>query len=362
MFPDVPPDHPAMSAMVMSFTANIFGLANAATPFGLKAMSELAKLNPIRGVASNSMILFICITTSAITLMPPNGTVAIRAAAGSADPFAIWIPTLIATFCSTAAAVAAFYLLRDRPRFAARPLDDDADPPEPEAGLFETPDVDDMLGGADNGPMGVWRVLFISASLLALGTGLGWSVFKELADHSAMETFRATAQAWLFPLLVCSLLLVGVGGRVRLYESAIEGAREGLQVVVRITPYLVAILVAVGMFRASGALDLLIGLLDPFTSLIGIPAEVLPMALLRPLSGTGAFGVMAEILQAHGPDSFVGLLASTLQGSTDTTFYVLTLYAGAAGIRDVRFALIACLAGDVAGLLGATAACHLFFG
>jgi spore maturation protein SpmB len=132
--------------------------------------------------------------------------------------------------------------------------------------------------------------------------------------------------------------------------------------VVRITPYLVAILVAVGMFRASGLLALLIDLLDPLTSLVGIPAEVLPMALLRPLSGSGAFGVMAEILQTHGPDSFVGLLVSTLQGSTDTTFYVLALYAGAAGIRDVRFALIACLAGDLAGLLGATAACHLFFG
>lgn len=362
MFPDVPPDHPAMSAMVMSFTANIFGLANAATPFGLKAMSELAKLNPIRGVASNSMILFLCITTSAITLMPPNGTVGVRVAANSADPFAIWIPTLIATFCSTAAAVATFYLLRDRPRFAARPLAD-ADLPRAPSESFETPDADEVFGGSANAePLSAGRKLFIAASLLALGIGLVRAVLAEVPDHTGVETFRIVAQAWLFPLLVCSLLLVGVGGRVRLYESAIEGAREGMQVVVRITPYLVAILVAIGMFRASGALDLVIGAIDPITSLIGIPGEVLPMALLRPLSGTGAFGVMAEILQIHGPDSFVGMLASTLQGSTDTTFYVLTLYAGAAGIRDVRFALIACLAGDFAGLLGATAACHLFFG
>ncbi|MBW2268825.1 MAG: spore maturation protein [Deltaproteobacteria bacterium] len=361
LFPDVPPDHPAMSAMVMSFTANIFGLANAATPFGLKAMSELSKLNPIRGVASNSMILFICITTSSITLMPPTGTVGVRAAANSADPFAIWIPTLIATLCSTAAAVATFYLLRDRARFAARPLAD-ADLPAAEQEIFDTPEADEVLGGADRGPLGTGRKLFIAVALLALATGLVRAVLNELPSHTAMETFNTVAKAWLFPLLVSAMLLVGVGGRVRLYESAIEGAREGLEVVVRITPYLVAILVAVGMFRASGALDLVIGLLDPLTSRIGIPGEVLPMALLRPLSGTGAFGVMAEILHTHGPDSFVGMLASTLQGSTDTTFYVLTLYAGAAGIRDVRFALIACLAGDLAGLLGATAACHFFFG
>ncbi len=361
LFPDVPPDHPAMSAMVMSFTANIFGLANAATPFGLKAMSELSKLNPIRGVASNPMILFICITTSSITLMPPTGTVAVRAAANSADPFAIWIPTLIATLCSTAAAVAAFYLLRDRPRYAARPLVDADAPAAPEQS-FETPDADEILGGASQGPLGTGRKLFIGATLLLLAFGLVRVSLDNLIDHTAIETFRTVAQAWLFPLLVCAMLLVGVGGRVRLYESAIEGAREGLQVVVRITPYLVAILVAVGMFRASGLLALLIDLLDPLTSRVGIPAEVLPMALLRPLSGSGAFGVMAEILQTHGPDSFVGLLVSTLQGSTDTTFYVLALYAGAAGIRDVRFALIACLAGDLAGLLGATAACHLFFG
>ena len=149
---------------------------------------------------------------------------------------------------------------------------------------------------------------------------------------------------------------------MRVYESLVVGAREGLDVAVRILPYLVAILVAVGMFRASGLLDLLISGLDPLTSRIGIPGEVLPMALLRPLSGSGAFGVMSEILTTHGPDSFVGYLASTLQGSTETTFYVLTLYCGAAGVRDVRHALAACLAGDLAGLLGATAACHLFFG
>ena len=313
LFPEVPPDHPAMSAMVMNFASNNF--------------SDCCLVS----------------TPSAITLMPPTGTVGVRAAAGSADPFAIWIPTLIATLCSTGVAVATFFLLRDRAGYAARPLPGD-DLPDPEASTLAVPDEAEVLGGGSSEPLGWGRKLFIAGSVLALVVGMARAFAVELDAHGPMDAFNNVAQAWLFPLLACGMLLVGVGGQVRLYESAIEGAREGLQVVVRITPYLVAILVAVGMFRASGAL------------------EVLPMALLRPLSGTGAFGVMAEILQTHGPDSFVGLLASTLQGSTDTTFYVLTLYAGAAGIRDVRFALVACLAGDVAGLLGATAACHLFFG
>jgi spore maturation protein SpmB len=294
--------------------------------------------------------------------MPPSGTVAVRAAAQSADPFAIWIPTLIATTCSTLAAVGAFYLLRGRRIFAAQPL---ADAEEATPAGLDAPDVPeevDLLGETLQAPMERWRKLLIAAVLLVVGVGLALEVRDLLASSPPLEVLRDVVKAWLFPLLIAALLLVGMAGRVRVYESAIAGAREGLEVAVRIVPYLVAILVAVAMFRASGALDLLISLLDPLTSLIGIPAEVLPMALLRPLSGSGAFGVMSEILTTYGPDSFVGYLASTLQGSTETTFYVLTLYCGAAGIRDVRHALIACLTGDLAGLLGATAACHLFFG
>jgi spore maturation protein SpmA len=361
LFPEVPPDHPAMSAMVMNFTANIFGLGNAATPFGLKAMMELDRLNRYPGVATDAMVLFLAINTSAITLMAPTGTVAVRVAAGSADPFAIWIPTLIATICSTTSAVAAVYLLRGRPAFAARPLPEGpaqrGEREEP-----ELPEESEVLGTAAALPLEPWRRLLLWAIGLAALLGLGIDFAHEAAAQGLGPALRAMLQAWVLPLLVTALLLVGVAGRVRVYESAVAGAREGLEVAVRILPYLVVILVAVGMFRASGALDLLIRFLDPLTSAIGIPAEVLPMALLRPLSGSGAFGVMAEILETQGPDSFVGYLASTLQGSTETTFYVLTLYCGAAGVRDVRHALVACLTGDLGGLLGATAACHLFFG
>src|SRR4030095_16167281 len=159
-----------------------------------------------------------------------------------------------------------------------------------------------------------------------------------------------------------SLLLVGLAGGVRVYEVAIEGAREALDVAVRILPFLVLILVAIAMLRASGALDALVAAIDPITGPLGFPAEALPMALLRPLSGSGSYGVMVDIMKTHGPDSFIGILAGALNGSTETTFYVLTLYLGAARVRDGRHALLACLGGDVAGFAVATAACHWLFG
>ncbi len=358
MFPEVPADHPAMSSMVMNMASNMSGLGNAATPFGLKAMAELDRLNPHPGSASDAMVLFLAINTSAITLLPPLGTIGVRLAAGSPHPEIIWAPTLIATTCSTVAAVAAFYALRRLPRFRHRPIPGGAAPHEeadPDAPAVATPDADEVEG---HGP----PRFAILLTGLALAAGLAWDLNRIATENAPDTILRIAVQTWLFPLLVAGLLLIGWAGRVRVYESMIEGAREGLSVAVRIVPYLVAILVAVGMFRASGALDLFVSAIDPFTSRIGVPAEVLPMALLRPLSGSGAFGVMSEILTAHGPDSFVGLLVSTLQGSTETTFYVLALYLGAAGVRDGRHALLACLAGDVAGFFGAVAACHWFFG
>jgi spore maturation protein SpmB len=158
------------------------------------------------------------------------------------------------------------------------------------------------------------------------------------------------------------LLLVGLAGRVRVYEVAIEGAREALEVAVRIVPFLVLILVAIAMLRASGALDAMVAAIDPVTGRLGFPAEALPMALLRPLSGSGSYGVMVDIMKVHGPDSFIGILVGAINGSTETTFYVLTLYLGAAGVRNGRHALLACLGGDIAGFAVATASCHWLFG
>jgi spore maturation protein SpmA len=358
LFPDVPADHPAMGAMVMNFATNILGLGNAATPFGLKAMVELDRLNPRPGVATDAMAMFLAINASSITLMPPTGTIAVRAAAGSADPFAVWIPTLIATTCSTLAAVAAIYALRARERALPE------SPPGAVAQRAERagPAVDETLLEGPARPAGPVRRLVVAGVLVALAVGIAFHAADLSLDAPPAEVAKTLLKAWLFPLLIAALLLVGFAGRVPVYESMVAGAREGLDMAIRILPFLVAILVAVAMFRASGALDLLVRGLDPLTSLVGFPAEALPMALLRPLSGSGAFGVMAEIVKTQGPDSFVGNLVCTLQGTTETTFYVLTLYFGAAGVRNMRYTLAACLVADVAGLVAATAACHLFFG
>jgi spore maturation protein SpmA/spore maturation protein SpmB len=361
LFPDVPAEHPAMHAMIMNLAANMLGLGNAATPFGLKAMIELDRLNPQRGSASNAMALFLAINATAITVMPPTGTVMIRAAADSAAPFAIWIPTLIATTASTLTAVLVCLLVQGWPMFRPRPPSEVAPADDAPAGLPDAklPGLDAPAASASP-----WRLAFV----VGIGIALFWGLARQWAEQApamggSWPFLRdLVLRHWLLPLLMLGFVVIGILGRVRVYDLLIEGGKEGLGVAARIAPYLVAILVAVAMFRASGALEMLVGALDPFTSAVGFPAEALPMALLRPLSGSGAFAVMAEAVNTYGPDSFVGLLVCTLQGSTETTFYVLAVYLGAVGVRDARHILPACLLGDLAGYAAGTAACHAFFG
>ena len=360
LFPAVPAEHPAMGAMVMNFATNILGMGNAATPFGLKAMRELEKLNPLPGVATDAMVLFLAINATAITLFPPTGTMMVLSAAGSTQPWSIWVPTLIATTCSTGTAVIAFYLLRRLPRYAAVPLPGAPAAPAPAAAEeAETAPIGPARAEAAGSPT---RRVFVAAVAGALLLGLALEIARQLASPDPAEGLKGVLQNWLFPVLIAGLLLVGVAGGARVYESAIEGSKEGLDVGVRILPYMVAILAAVKMLRESGALDLVIDFVRPASLLIGVPGEVLPMVFLRPLSGSGAFAVMSEIVTTYGPESFIAKLACTLQGSTETTFYVLTVYFGASGTRNIRHTLVACLIGDVAGFLGATAACHAFFG
>jgi len=360
LFPDVPPDHPAMGAMIMNMASNMLGMGNAATPFGLKAMRELSTLSERPGIASNAMVLFLAINTSAITVLPPIGTIGIRAQTGSADPWAIWVPTLIATTCSTLTAVTAFFLLSRVRAFdvSRRP---EVSAPEP-AGGADLPEIDLAAETAPERPRSAGRTALVWITVGALAAGVVLHFMSATDELGLAQAFKVFASDWLMPLLVVSMLLVGVAGRIDVYDSMIAGAKEGLEVAVRIVPYLVAILTAVAMLRASGALGSLIAVLDPLTSPLGVPAEVLPMAILRPLSGSGALGIMSEILTTHGPDSFIGYLTSTLMGSTETTFYVLALYLGAAGVVDGRHALLACILGDIGGFIGAVAACHWFFG
>lgn len=352
-----------MGAMIMNMASNMLGMANAATPFGLKAMSELSKLNRGSGSASNAMVLFLAINASAVTILPPLGTIGVRAAADSADPWAIWMPTLFATICSTTVAVTTYFLLFRLPIFRHHP----ELPGDPSALRFEEP-AEAAAGGAaatlpeEDGARRLLRraaVLAIASTTLLMIASTAVGAFEVGGLTVAV---RDTLRDWALPGLLIAALTYGLAKRVRIYDAMVAGGRDALAVATTIVPYLVVILVALGMFRASGGLDWVVGWIDPLTSRIGVPAEVLPMALMRPLSGSGALGVMSEILEAHGPDSFIGLLTCTLMGSTETTFYVLAVYLGAAGVVDGRHALLCCLAGDTAGFFGAVAACHFFFG
>ena len=356
LFPAVPAEHPAMGAMILNLSANIMGLGNAATPFGIRAMQELDTLNPHKGTATDAMVLFLAINTSSVTLLP-TGVIALRAAAGSSDPAGILPTTLFATACSTGVAILAAFLYR---RFW--PVKD-ATPPAvgQDAGIA----ADGALEPATSAPD---RAVAEAAAEVAAGSAYpGWVSALALTGVLGLipltVLYGGAISPWIIPGLMVGLLGFGVLRGVRIYEVFVDGARDGFQVAVRIIPYLVAILVAVGMFRASGAMELIVAPLGAVTSLIGLPAEALPMALLRPLSGSGAFGLLASMLQdpAIGPDSYTGYLVSTLQGSTETTFYVLAVYFGAVQIRRVRHALAAGLTADLAGVAGAVFICSLLY-
>ena len=346
LFPEVPPDHPAMGAMILNLSANALGLGNAATPFGIRAMQELDTLNPKPGVATDPMVLFLAINTSSVTLLP-TGVIALRAAAGSEHPAAILPSTLLATMCATVVAViAAKVYRRFSPFHRAAAFDDSAG-----SGRSGPTDTTELAAQTydDQGAYPWW----VSAlSLLALVGLVPLTVF-----------YGQEISPWIIPGLMIGFLTFGVVRRVRIYEVFVEGAREGFQVAIKIIPYLVAILVAVAMFRASGALEALVHAIGPWTSRFGLPAEALPMALLRPLSGSGAYGILASVIHdpAIGPDSYTGYLVSTLQGSTETTFYVLAVYFGAVQIRRMRHALAAALTADLAGIVAAVVACLVLF-
>jgi len=362
LFPDVPPDHPAMGAMIMNMSANMLGLGNAATPFGLKAMQELDRLNPRKGVATDAMALFLAINTSGVAVFP-LGVIAIRAALGSENAGGILLPSILATFCSTVVAVLVARTLARRPAYAAERYAEAETEAEPEetlaAGILGLDEAEETV--AQRPPASRQRVVAMLLVAAMIAVGLAQQVAGASADGRLEEAGRELLQSWLLPLLMTAIVLFGFSHRLKVYESFIQGAREGFQIAVMIIPFLVAILVAVGMFRASGALDAIIAAVTPAMSLIGFPAEALPMALVRPLSGSGAMGVMMETMKAYGPDSFVGFLVSVMNGSTETTFYVLALYFGSVRVRAARHTVVACLAADATGILAALLWCRIFF-
>jgi spore maturation protein SpmA len=340
LFPDIPSDHPAMSSIIMNISANMLGLGNAATPFGLKAMEDMEEINPNKGTASNSMVTFLAINTAGLTLIPATA-IAVRAASGSSNPAIIIGTSIFGAFCATVAGVTAakfiekFYL---------------------ESWSFSRWFRKNLKF------FGIVALLFL-AVVLFFSTGLTskFSYTFSFITAEGFKNFIEIVSTLAIPLLIIIFIGYGVIKKVKVYESFVEGAKEGFNIAVKIIPYLVAMLVAIGIFRAGGAMDWLICILKPVTNLIGMPAEALPMALMRPLSGSGSLGVMSENLAVYGPDSFIGVLVSTFYGSTETTFYVLALYFGAVNIKSTRHAVPVGLIADVAGILGALFIVKLIF-
>jgi spore maturation protein SpmA len=364
LFPDVPDDHPAMGSMLMNFAANMIGLTNAATPLGLRAMTDLERLNPRPGTATNAMCTFLAINTSSLQLLPTTA-IAILAAAKSTHPTAIVGTTLLATFCSTAVGITAVKLLQGLPvfRLPEAPAPGAAPPGGPSAAAAPTPPA--TLPAASTGPARCWRCaalalllvffgfLFVRSFRAAPGTGADPSLF--LRGVNAVSLLAVPFMLAFFPLYAA---LRGV----RVYEEFVEGAKEGFHVAVRIIPFLVAMLVAVGMFRAGGGVELMTRWLEPLLDALRFPPELLPMALTRPLSGSATIGLFADLVRTHGPDHLLSRMGGTLLGSTETTLYVVAVYFGAVTVKRARHAIAAGLLADLAGILASVFICRLVFG
>jgi spore maturation protein SpmA len=325
LFPGVPKGHPASASIVMNISANMLGLDNAATPLGLKAMKELQELNPQPDTASDDQILFLVINASAVTVVP-TAIMTYRAQLGAADPTDVFLPLLIATFCSTM------------------------------VGILVTARVQHLRLGH---PV---TLAYLGGVTLLIGLLVGYCA--SLDKESLERQTSLLANLLIFSLIV-GFLALGVRRRVRFYETFVEGAKEGFSVAVGIIPYLVAMLVAVGVLRASGALDRALDAVRWVVGTVGLDGrwvDALPVALVRPLSGSGSRGLVIETMKALGPDSFAGRLACVIQGSTETTFYVLAVYFGSVGIKNTRHAIACGLTAELAGFLGAVAVSYLFFG
>ena len=324
LFPDIPKGHPVTGSIFMNVAANMLGLDNAATPLGLKAMEQLQELNPKKDTATNPMIMFLVLNTSGLTLIPVSIMV-YRAQMGAAQPTDIFVPILLATFFSTLAGII-FTSLYQRINLINRTM------------LL-------TLGG-------------MSAVVAAIIWG-----FAQM-DKAQMNIVSTSVANILLMLIIVMFILAGMRKKVNVYDAFIEGAKDGFTTAVRIIPYLVAILVGIGVFRASGAMDMLVdGIKWTVASLGGNTDFVgaLPTALMKPLSGSGARGMMVDAMTTYGADSFVGRLSCIFQGSTDTTFYILAVYFGSVGVRYTRHAVACGLLADLAGVIAAIAICYLFF-
>ncbi|HQB28709.1 MAG TPA: nucleoside recognition domain-containing protein [Paludibacter sp.] len=324
IFPDIPKDHPAMGSIFMNISANMLGLDNAATPMGLKAMKELQEINPKKDRASNPMIMFLVLNSSGLTIIPITIMV-YRAQLGAANPTDIFLPILLATFFSTLVGFLSVAVMQ-------------------KINLLNRTILLTLLG------------------FMIVVAGLIFFLMRLPKDQLAV--YSNLAAAFILFSVIISFVVLAAFRKVNVYESFIEGAKDGFQVAVGIIPYLIAILLAIGVFRASGAMDFIVDGIGKFVAMLGLDTEfvhALPTALMKPLSGSGARGMMIDAMTQHGADSFVGRLVSIVQGSTETTFYVLAVYYGSVGIKKTRYTLGCSLLADLAGITAAILIGYLFF-
>ncbi|MBR6077838.1 MAG: hypothetical protein IKP63_05755 [Paludibacteraceae bacterium] len=325
LFPEIPKDHPALSSLFMNISANMLGLDNAATPIGLKAMQEMQSINKQKDTASNSMIMFLTLNTSGLTIIPIS-IMAYRSKFGAADPTDIFIPLLLTTMCSTL------------------------------VGLLVV--------------CAIQKINLLNKTIIATFAGISLfvaGIFTAVSslDSEQMQIFCRVLTSILILGCIMFFLFSGVRKKINVYDSFVEGAKGGFHIAVSLIPYCVAILAAIGVFRASGALTMLQSGVSRFVEWLGFNSDfvgAIPVALMKPLNGAGARGMMIECFNSFGPDSFVGHLASILQGSTDTTFYILAIYFGSVGIKKYRYAVATGLIADAAGMIAAVLLCYVFFG
>jgi len=325
IFPEIPKGHPAMGHMVMNFSANLLGLDNAATPFGIKAMESLQEINPNKSVASNSQIMFLCLHASGLTLIPVS-IIALRSAAKAANPMDIFIPCMIATFVAT---IAAMLIVGFKQKI----------------NLFQ--------------PIILTWVLGISSVIALL------VVYIRSLNSDAIQFFSSSLSSGLILLIFLLIICGALYKKVDVFDAFIEGAKGGFETAIRIIPYLVGMLVAISMLRTSGSFDFVMGAIKNMFTLLGTDTRFvdgLPTALIKPFSGGGARGMMVDSMKTFGPDSFAGRLACILQGSSDTTFYVIAVYFGAVSIKSTRYAVGAMLLADLVGIITSIVLCYIFFG
>ncbi len=324
LFPELPTGHPAVGAMMMNVAANMLGLDNAATPTGLKAMQEMQADNPDKDTATNPMIMFLVLNTSGLTLIPVSIMV-YRAQLGAADPSDIFIPILLATYFSTLAGIIS-------------------------VSVFQRINLLDRT---------IFAYLFGITSLIVL-----LILYLNTLSQAQIQLYSTVAANFLIFAVIISFIFLAACRRVNVYDAFIDGAKDGFSIAVKIIPYLIAILVAIGVFRASGAMEFFINGIRWLFEILHLNTDfiaALPTALMKPLSGSGARGMMVDTMVAHGADSFVGRVASTVQGATDTTFYIIAVYFGSVGIKNTRYAVVCGLIADAAGIIAAILLAYLFF-